>query len=299
MGLVIGEPKCVVPQGDWCGEAATWCDEEGTVYWTDINRFLIHCHDIRTGLTRSWLFEEPVVALSLTTERGRWLVALGSRLIDWWPATDERRDHGFALDDYPAARFNDGRSDPFGTFWIGSMGNNVASDGEDLDLVDGLGRLFSIRSGNSPRQWRDGIGITNTLCWSADGRRFYCGDTLRNEIRAYDVDPQTGAIANEHSHFSGFDRGLPDGSAIDADGYLWNCRYGGGCIVRVAPDGSVDQVIDMPVLNITTCTFGGQDLSTLFITTASARRAPGDRLAGSLFAIETNIRGCGENRFSV
>ncbi|MEZ5825661.1 MAG: SMP-30/gluconolactonase/LRE family protein [Geminicoccaceae bacterium] len=299
MTLVIGEPRCVVPQGDWCGEGATWSADEGAVYWTDINRFLVHRHHLRSGDTRSWFFDQPVVALSLTTDPDRMLVALGSKLICWWPKTDRRQDQGFVLDDFPKARLNDGRSDPNGTFWIGSMGNNVADDGEDQELVDGLGRFFSVRRDGGVRQWRDGIGITNTLCWSPDGRLFYTGDTLANEIRVYDVDPATGDISGERTHFRGFDRGLPDGSAIDVDGYLWNCRFGGGCIVRVAPDGSIDRVIDMPVRNITTCAFAGDDLSTLLVTTASMGRAPGDRLAGGLFAIETNTRGLPENRFRV
>lgn len=89
---------------------------------------------------------------------------------------------------------------------------------------------------------------------------------------------------------------------MDSEGYLWNCRFGGGCVVRVAPDGEIDRVIEMPVRNITTCTFGGPDLTTLYVTTAAADRVDGgaetDRLAGSLFAIETGIPGLPENRFT-
>ena len=86
---------------------------------------------------------------------------------------------------------------------------------------------------------------------------------------------------------------------MDAEGYLWNCRYYGGCIVRVAPDGKIDRVIEMPVKNITTCTFGGADLKTLFVTTASADAAPGDRLAGGLYSIKCEVRGQAENRFRI
>jgi len=89
------------------------------------------------------------------------------------------------------------------------------------------------------------------------------------------------------------------GSAIDSAGFLWNCRFGGGCIVRLAPDGAVDRVVEMPVRNITTCTFGGPDLRTLFITTASIVAPPGDRLAGSLFALDVDVPGVPENRFSI
>ena len=143
------------------------------------------------------------------------------------------------------------------------------------------------------------IGIPNTVCWSPDRRHFYFGDTLKNEIRVYDYDIATGEIGPGRPFFAGFERGLPDGSAMDGEGYLWNCRYGGGCVVRVAPDGSIDRVIDIPAGNVTTCTFGGPELTTLYVTTAAADRAPDDRLAGSLFAIETGIRGMAENAFSL
>ena len=84
---------------------------------------------------------------------------------------------------------------------------------------------------------------------------------------------------------------------MDAGGYLWNCRYYGNCVVRVAADGTTDHIAEMPVQNITTCTFGGADLSTLFVTTASADAPRGDRLAGSLFSIATDVKGQPENRF--
>lgn len=287
--------RCLVPAGDRCGEGALWAAQEGAVYWVDINRFLIHRHDVAGGTLKSWFFDEPVVALSLTTEGGRFLVALGSRLIFWWPATDLRAEVGFDLPGAPRVRFNDGRSDPDGNFWVGSMKNNVHPDGELGEAAKGEGVLYRMDPAGKVTEWRRGLGISNTLCWSPDGRLFYFGDTLENEIRAYDY--ANGEISGERVHFSGFDRGLPDGSAIDSAGYIWNCRFGGGCIVRVAPDGSVDRVVEMPVQNITTCVFGGADLKTLFITTASAGAPPGNRLAGSLFALEAPVAGLPENRY--
>jgi sugar lactone lactonase YvrE len=118
-------------------------------------------------------------------------------------------------------------------------------------------------------------------------------------IWVYDYDQATGAIANERPFLEGFARGLPDGSAMDSEGYLWNCRYYGNCVVRVAPDGRIDRVVEMPVQNITTCCFGGADLTTLYVTTASAHAPPGDRLAGSLFSIRMGVKGQPENRFSL
>ncbi|MGO4623297.1 SMP-30/gluconolactonase/LRE family protein [Ensifer sp. 2YAB10] len=291
------ELVCVAPVGDRCGEGAVWSADEAAVYWTDINRFLIHRYDEATCAVRTWLFEEPVVAISLTDEAGRLLVALGSKLIWWWPETDRRQDHGFALPGAPRVRLNDGRADPVGNFWVGSMKNNVLPDGQLGDVAPGEGILYRIAPDGAVTEWRAGLGISNTLCWSPDRTTFYFGDTLANEIYAFDYDAKAGAISGERHFFTRFDRGSPDGSAIDSEGFLWNCRYGGSCIARVAADGSLAEAIDMPVTNITTCTFGGADLKTLYITTAGG--GPAERLAGSLYAMRVEVPGMPENRFGV
>jgi sugar lactone lactonase YvrE len=152
------------------------------------------------------------------------------------------------------------------------------------------GKLFRIgRSGSSIL--RESIGIANTVCWAPSQDLLYFGDSFANVIRVYDYDKRTGGIAGERDFFAQFERGVPDGSAMDQDGYLWNCRFGGACVVRIAPNGRIDRVIEMPVLNITTCTFGGPGLSTLFITTARVGGGTGNRLAGSLFAVDVGTPG--------
>ncbi len=294
----IEDPVCVAPVGDVCGEGATWDAAERAVYWTDINRFLIHRLDVDQGAVKTWLFDEPVVALSLTTEAGRLLVALASRLVHFWPASGRRLDHGFRLPGFPRVRLNDGRTDPDGHFWVGSMRNNVLPNGDAGEVGKGEGALFQIAPDGAVTTRRDGVGIANTLCWSPDRSTFYFGDTLENEIRRFHV-AAGGAITDAGPHFAGFARGLPDGSAIDAEGHLWNCRYGGGCIVRVTPGGTIDRVIEMPVRDITTCCFGGDDLRDLYVTTARAGCHPGERLAGGLFRIRTGVRGLPENRFRI
>jgi sugar lactone lactonase YvrE len=282
--------RCVAPVGNKNGEAATWSAEEGALYWCDVNRFLIHRLDGEERV-RSWFFDEPVTALSLTETPGELLVALGSRLILWRPADDARRDHGFRLAEWPTARLNDGRAAPNGDFWIGSMANNVGPNGEPGEAAFGLGVLHRLRPGGGWTTEKRELGISNTVCWSPDRRTFYFGDTQQNTIWAYDYDEASGEIAGERPFFSGFERGVPDGSAIDAQGRLWNCRFGGGCVVCVAPDGRIDQVLDVPARNITTCAFGGEDLATLYITTAAMMTDASDRLAGSLFAYAADAPG--------
>ena len=294
---MIGETVCVAPTGDVCGEGAVWHAGHNSVYWTDINRFLIHRLNLADSSVRSWLFDEPVTSLSLTDHDDTLVAVLGSRVILWEPGTDKRHDPIFLYDGWPSARLNDARSDPRGSLWMGSMRNNVNPDGSFGAVGGQDGILVRLDPDSKVTSWRKGIGVSNTFVWSPDRRYFYSGDTLANVIWVYDYDSSTGSISNERPFFEGFERGFPDGSAMDSEGYLWNCRFYGGCIVRVAPDRKIDRVIEMPVKNITTCTFGGEDLATLFVTTARAEASLGDRLAGSLFSIQTRAAGQPENAF--
>jgi len=297
--ITTTEPICCAPTGDRCGEGVLWHPDEKAVYWTDINRFLIHRFDPASRTVKSWLFNEPVTAVLLTDRDGILAVCLGSRLILWEPSSDLRTDHYFRLPGWPAVRLNDAGVDPRGSLWAGSMRNNVNADGSEGEAGGTEGVLYCIDPDGNVSACQEKIGISNTFAWSADKQKFYFGDTLENAIWVYDFDDRAGGIGKPNPFFSGFTRGLPDGSTIDADGYVWNCRWGGSCIVRVAPGGTVDHVIEMPTRNITNCTFGGDDLNLLFITTAASPEDAGDRLAGSLFVLETNTRGIRENRFRV
>ena len=295
----VGNPQCVAPTADVCGEGAVWHSDEQALYWTDINRFLVHRFTPKDNCVRTWLFDEPVTALVLTSRHDTLLVILGSRALFWLPKSDIRRDHGFRLEGWPLVRCNDARADPRGSLWIGSMANNVNADGSTGSVEGARGILFRVDPDGSVREWKHEIGIANTLAWNPERTRFYTADTLANSISVYEYEYATGEIRNERPFFCGFPRGLPDGSAMDSEGHLWNCRYGGRCIVRVAPDGRLDQVIEMPVDNVTTCTFGGPDLRTLYITTALSRRGSGGRFAGGLFALETSVKGQPENQFGL
>lgn len=297
--IAIDKPKCVAPTADVCGEGAVWHSGEQAVYWTDINRFLIHRLTPADGCVKSWVFDEPVTALVLTSVSDTLIAVLGSRAILWKPRTDVRQALGFSLDGWPDVRCNDARADPEGSLWIGSMANNVNPDGSAGSVNGSKGVLFRVDPDRSVTLWKHGIGISNTLAWNPERARFYTADTLANIVYVYEYERRTREIRNEQPFFCDFSRGYPDGSAMDSEGYLWNCRYGGRCIVRVAPNGNVDRVIEMPVDDVTTCTFGGADLRTLYVTTASAAWKAKDRFAGGLFALETSVQGQPENRFSL
>lgn len=290
---------CVVPSGDWCGEGPVWNAAEQSLYWVDINRFLIHRLRTRDGCVHSWFFEEPVTVLGLTTREGTLVVALASRLILWEPTTDARRDQGFHLPGWPAVRLNEGKPDPRGSMWLGTMRNNVNPDGTGGDESGTPGILYRVDPDGKVSVWKRDIGISNTMAWTPDRKRFYFADTPRNEVYVYDYDEATGDISGERPFFTGYERGLPDGSAMDTAGYLWNCRHGGKCVVRVAPDGTVDRVVEVAATRVTSCAFGGEDLKTLYVTSAGMNAPAGEQRAGSVFAIACDTAGLPENRFRV
>jgi sugar lactone lactonase YvrE len=295
---MISAPVCVAPTNDVCGEGLVWHAAHSALYWTDINRFLIHRFTPADECVRTWLFDEPVTALTLTDNDDVLAVVLGSKVILWEPRSDHRSAPLFKLHGWPRVRFNDARADGRGSLWLGSMRNNVNEDGSTCAGGGLDGVLVSLDPDGTVKEWCRDIGIANTLAWSPDRHIFYFADTLQNIVWAYDYDFATGSISNRRPFLQDFSRGLPDGSCVDVRGYLWNCRYYGGCMVRVAPSGEVDRVIDFPVENVTTCTFGGLDGATLYITTARSDSAPHDRLAGGLFAIQTDVAGQAENRFA-
>lgn len=290
--------RCVAPVGDWCGEAPVWCASQNALFWVDINRCLIHRYMAADETVRTWFFSEPVTALALTEKDDTFVVAMASKVILWNIKSEAWQDTGFRLEGWPRVRLNDGRADPSGSFWIGSMRNNVNPDGSDGEVGGTDGTLYRIDPDFKVSVWEGDIGIANTLAWSPDGRKFYFGDTLANSVNLYDYDPADRSIKNKQPYFQGFSRGLPDGSAIDSHGYLWHCRVGGACIVRIAPDGVVNKVIEFPGLKPTSCTFGGHNLDILYVTSA-ALGITGDRLAGGLFALEAGVAGVPENRFAV
>ncbi|HVU44824.1 MAG TPA: SMP-30/gluconolactonase/LRE family protein [Terracidiphilus sp.] len=289
------ELRCVVPAGDICGEGALWHPEQGALYWTDINRFLVHRFDPKAGTTQTWLFDEPVTSVNLTTRNEELLVVLGSRIGLWSPHTHPGFKTIHTLAEAPVMRFNDARVDPRGSLWVGTMRNNVGPHGELVDVEFADGVLYRIDPDGMVTEWRSGIGISNTVAWSTDGNTFCFGDTTANILWAFDYNTQTGAISGQRNLLANFGRGKPDGSAMDSEGFLWNARYDGGCVVRIAPNGGIDRVVEMPVSSPTTCAFGGSENKTLFIT--SARSA--EQLSGSVFALDVDVRGVPDGRFQL
>lgn len=183
----------------------------------------------------------------------------------------------------PGFRTNDGKIDLAGHFWWSSMDDNGG---------ERPGEVFRTPPDGPTVRVLGGIHIPNTISVSADGGRLYLADSKRETIYAYRLD-DLGEVS-EFAHTRG-EPGTPDGSAVDADGYLWNAQWGAWRIVRYAPDGRIDCVVEMPVEQPTSCAFGGPDLSTLYVTSAwdelSEEARAGQPLAGGLFAFEPGVRG--------
>lgn len=293
------EMHCIAVTNDICGEGAVWHPEEASVYWTDINRHLLHRYTLSNSDVDTWQFEEPVTAVVLTQDPEHLLIVLGSQIILWNIQFCHRTSTLFQLSSWPAKRCNDARVGPDGALWFGTMQNNVRSDGGSLPITENLGELLCLEGSGRTKVWYGEIGIANTIAWSPGGDRFFFGDTLCNLIYVCEFDQRSGLTTQPVTFTKDFPRGLPDGSAMDSEGYLWNCRYGGSSVVRFAPDGSAAEIVEAPVKNPTTCAFGGDDLKTLYITSAIASDPNENGLGGALFSMEVEIAGLPSNRFQL
>jgi sugar lactone lactonase YvrE len=292
--------ECLVRERSLCGEAPLWDAARKCLYWTDINGFAIRRFVPATGEVKSWKFDGPVTALALTSVDGWLLAAVGGRLLFWSADGDRRVEFVSVEGDWPKHRLNDGAADAVGNFWVGSMPNNVAADGSDLKAEGFTGSLYRVTPEGEVSVRDSGFGITNTIVWSPDRSRFYCACTIRNVIWAYDYvsDAANSDVKNRRVFAEKIDAGLPDGSAMDEEGFVWNCRWGGKGILRIAPSGEVVEKIAMPVSNVTHCAFGGDDGRTLFVTTAWMG-AESEELAGRLFAMQVPVRGVPIGKFRI
>jgi sugar lactone lactonase YvrE len=294
--------RCVAETRNLVGESPVWDADRERLFWTDINGMSVSRFDIHSRRVDTWKFHSPVSALALTSNPGWLLVAAGLQLLLWKVETDERVLFSQLESLELSNRLNEGAADPDGNFWVGTMCNNVAADGSGIDVnwnqpKSRCGSLYRVAPDGTVTLQASGLAIPNTLIWSPDRRTMYTGDSIDNVLYAYDY--QGGAISGRRVFTQDFGRGVPDGSAMDEDGFVWNCRYFGHCLVRFDSMGNVDRVVEMPVKNITSCAFGGEDLCTLFITTASVSGGPDEPLAGAVFALDPGVRGIPENRFHV
>lgn len=295
------EVTAVVDSTDRLGESPLWHPVEQAVYWLDIKAPAIRRFDPATGAVADWRLPQEIGSIGL--RHGGGFVA---GLRDGFAALTPGDDGAVAIDwiadpesDRPDSRLNDGKCDRQGRFWAGSFHDPAGMPAPGPRTREPVGALYRLDPDRSCHRMMDGILVSNSLCWSPDGTVMYFADSPRRTIRAWDYDTATGAIANARIFAqlpeSG---GTPDGSTVDAAGFLWNAQFGGGKIVRYARDGRIDTEIALPVTRPTCCAFGGADLRTLFVTSgrvmASAAELAAEPLAGALFAIRCDVPGLAE-----
>ncbi len=262
------------------GEGPVWSPAWGGLRWVDtFDGDLLALGDDGTVTKRH--LDRAVGALRPRAGGGM-VVALERRFALAGAGDEELLPLG-ELWDAPGVQFNDGGCDPQGRFYCGSMA---------VDNTPGAGSLYRLDPGGTVRVVLHEVTVSNGIAWSPDGGTAYYIDTPTMRVDAFDHDPDSGLSGRRPLvHFDPAD-GVPDGLAVDADGYLWVAMHRGGTIHRYRPDGTLDGVVEVPVRNVTACTFGGPRLDQLFITTS--RRGMGDAAepaAGALFRADVAVTG--------
>ena len=277
------------------GEGITYSSNDNFLYWLDIGN-LSKLHKLDLSFKKKEIFELPEIVTATSVRSSDELILATNNGIKLFNTFNKKFESVLNIESQQLlTRSNDGASDFLGRFWFGTMQNNFDKNGKSIPINENIGKLYKVDTNKKISIVEEELGIPNTFVWSPDNKNFYFTDTLNGTILSYDFELESGELSNKKI-FATFDRGHPDGSTIDTDGCVWNCRWGGSCIVRFTPSGKVDQIIEMPVQNITNCIFGGSDMKTLFITTASNEGKNKNDLDGSLFSINLNYQGIEDNK---
>jgi len=283
------EVEVVVEATATLGEGTNWDANRQCLYWVDIVGKELHVFDPQDGSDRM-IDVKQFVGAAVPTSAGDLMLAMhhGFHRLDLdsgdlTPVYDPEEDQ-------PDNRFNDGKCDPAGRFWAGTM---------HVEATGSTGALYRMDTDQSVHKMFGDVGISNGLAWSPDHTTFYYIDTLKCEVAAFDYDPGNGDIANRRAIISfGHDMGHPDGMTIDEEGMLWVCFCGGGRIARYNPEtGQEIDAIPFPCRLVTNCVFGGAELDTLYATTAriglNEAEIAEQPKAGSVFAVKPGVRGLG------
>lgn len=275
--------EVVTAAGAELGEGPVWDARSGGIVWVDITARLIHLTDILSGHTDTIEVSLHVGAVA-PRAAGGFVAALQD---GFWVVGDGRAQRIAAVPEArPGLRFNDGKCDPAGRFWAGTMA---------YDQAPGAGALYRLDPDGSATLSLDGVTVSNGLAWSADGGTMYYIDTPTQRVDAFSYNPVTGEIRDRRPEINiPPEAGAPDGMTIDAEGGLWIALWGGSAVHRYL-DGRLERVIELPVSQPTSCCFGGEGLDELYITTAwqglSAETRRAQPLAGALFRVRPGVRG--------
>ena len=286
----------VVPVANGLGECILWDDVTRSVFWTDIPGRRLYMHDPESDSMDHLEFDEDLCSFGFIEASDKLVCAFqsGIAIVD---RTSGGREWVYRLPGSDTVRMNDGRVDRQGRFWVGSMVENESISPDDRFS----GELYCLDGKGEVRSHLQGIGISNSLCWSPGGDVLYFGDSPKREIYAFDFDTRRGTLSNRCVFARTPDGTVPDGSTVDFEGFIWNAEWGQGRVVRYAPDGTVDTTVQLPASHVTCVAFGGPDLADLYVTTAryglseeALREQP---QAGDVFVFSTSVHGLPEARF--
>ncbi|MFY8106756.1 MAG: SMP-30/gluconolactonase/LRE family protein [Elstera sp.] len=250
----LTETPCTLAEGP------VW--HEGALWWVDIKHPSLHRLEggVAGGAYQRFPLPEPVGA-AVPTAAGDWLVGLKSGVYRFQPTTGALMPFATLEPEMPGNRLNDGKVDPQGRFWIGSMDDAEAAP---------TGQFYCL-TGPAPQVTTLNVNftVTNGIGWSGDGRTLYLTDSANRKIYCADYDPETARVGPRRL-FAELtpDEGYPDGLCVDAEDHLWSCHWDGGRITRYRPDGSRERVLTVPMARPTSCCFGGPAMDVLYVTSA-------------------------------
>ena len=288
----MGGVRRIGDTSDILGEGPVWDVEEQAFYWVDIRSRVVRRHDWSTGSVRSWAMPEMVGSLALR-RRGGLLVAMQTSISRFDPASGRFERIAAPEAGRENMRFNDGKCDRQGRFWVGSMDDGSRGP---------QGTLYRLDPTRGCVPMVTGVITPNSLCWSPDGTTMYFSDSRSRVIAAYPFDVASGELGTPRVFHRIEPPAIPDGATVDAEGHVWCALYGGSRVVRIAPDGRLVHSVALPVTQPTSCQFVGAGLDVLFITTAKQRLSPEDLerqpLAGALLALDPGVKGLPEARYA-
>lgn len=279
---------------DILGEGPIWSVKEKALYWVDIERKYLQCWFLQTKKKKKWVMPTEIGSF-VFCKNGDILVALRSNLSILNPNTGELTSVAEIPTTRDSIRFNDGKCDRKGRFWVGTM------DEENPDMK--RGSLYCLDTNHVFKRVLSNIGISNGLGWSPDNMVFYYTDSTDKTIWAYDYELSSGNISNQRVFVEILQEYVPDGLTVDSEGCVWSAKWDGWKVVRYNPEGSIDSEVRLPIQRPTSCTFGKSSYDTLFITSASIGLSEEEKkkqaLAGSLFMVELGIKGIPEPMFGL
>ena len=262
------------------GEGPVWDAVREELIWVDIDRGLVHRRS-RRGADQTLDVGQPV-GCALPRSRGGLVLALRDGFALVPPAGREARLVAPVERERAQTRMNDGACDGSGRLWAGTM--SLAGDTR-------AAALYRLDPDLSVTRVLPGLSVSNGIGWAPDGSVLYHVDSPRRRIDLYEFDADRGAVAGRRAVIPiPAQLGSPDGLAVDAEGGVWVALWGGAAVHRYSPDGVLEERLELPATNVTSCCFGDADLGTLYVTTA-ARGAAHEPLAGALFACRPGVRG--------